>query len=255
MLQVKHTIIHYNKEKSKRMRHHLNKLRILIVDDEWNMRNLIKIYLTKNGFDIKEASTGTEAVDYVRSGNFDLMILDIMMPGMDGWQVCHAIREFSQVPILMLTARTDTKDKVKGLQLGADDYLAKPFEPEEMVARVHALIRRSSLVQQSELDGSKRIQHENLLINVDGREVLVNEQTVELTQKEFDLFCLLAEHPKRAYSREMLLDIVWGTDYFGDIRSIDTHIKNIREKLQKAGLSYNPVQTVWGVGYKFNERR
>lgn len=233
----------------------MKKLSILIVDDEWNMRNLIKIFLTKNGFDVKEASTGTEAIEYVRNGNFDLVILDIMMPGLDGWQVCHEIRGFSQVPILMLTARTDTKDKVKGLQLGADDYLAKPFEVEEMVARVHALIRRNSLVQQSGLVKSNQIQHDNLIINLDGREVRINGDIVELTQKEFDLFCLLARHPKRAYSRELLLDIVWGTDYFGDIRSIDTHIKNIREKIQKAGLSYNPIQTVWGIGYKFNERR
>lgn len=233
----------------------MKKFSILIVDDEWNMRNLIKIFLTKDGFDIKEASTGTEAIGYVRNGNFDLVILDIMMPGMDGWQVCHEIREFSQVPILMLTARTDTKDKVKGLQLGADDYLAKPFEPEEMVARVHALIRRNSLVQQSGIVKSNQIQHDNLIINLDGREVRINGEFAELTQKEFDLFCLLAGHPKRVYSREMLLDIVWGTDYFGDIRSIDTHIKNIREKIQKAGLSYNPIQTVWGIGYKFNERR
>ncbi len=233
----------------------MNKLKILIVDDEWNMRNLIKIYLNKNGFDVIQATNGVEAIELARSDEFDLLILDIMMPGMDGWQVCENLREFSNVPILMLTARTDTKDKVKGLQLGADDYLSKPFEPDELVARVFALIRRNSIVQQVEPMNSKRIEFDQLIINQEGREVQVDGRIVDLTLKEFDLFYLFAEHPKRAYTREMLLDVVWGPDYLGDVRTVDTHIKNIREKIQKAALPYNPIQTVWGVGYKFNERR
>lgn len=233
----------------------LNKLRVLIVDDEWNMRNLIKIYLHKNGFDIKEAVNGTEAVELVRNESFELVILDVMMPGMDGWQVCESIRGFSNVPVLMLTARTDTKDKVKGLQIGADDYLSKPFDADELIARVFALIRRNSIVQQAEPEHMQRIAFEHLTIHPEGREVYVDDRSVELTPKEFDLFRLLAEHPKRAYKREMLLDLVWGADYYGDVRTVDTHIKNIREKTQKAGLPYNPIQTVWGVGYKFNERR
>lgn len=233
----------------------MNKLKILIVDDEWNMRNLLKIYLIKNGFEVIEATNGAEAIGLARNETIDLIILDIMMPGMDGWQVCKSIREFNNVPILMLTARTDTKDKVKGLQMGADDYLSKPFEPDELVARVFALIRRNSIVQQSEPDIQKQFEFEQLIIYKEGREVRVDGRIVDLTQKEFDLFCLFAEHPKRAYTREMLLDVVWGPDYLGDVRTVDTHIKNIREKTQKAELSYNPIQTVWGVGYKFNERR
>lgn len=233
----------------------MNKLKVLIVDDEWNMRNLLKIYLNKNGFDVKEAANGVEAIGLARNEIFDLVILDIMMPGIDGWQVCQSLREFSNVPILMLTARTETKDKVKGLQMGADDYLAKPFEPEELVARVFALIRRNSIVQQVDTSTQKKIEFEKLIIYQEGREVHVDGQIVDLTQKEFDLFYLFAEHPKRAYTREMLLDLVWGPDYLGDVRTVDTHIKNIREKIQKTELSYNPIQTVWGVGYKFNERR
>lgn len=233
----------------------MNKLKILIVDDEWNMRNLLKIYLIKNGFEVIEATNGSEAIGSARDNTFDLVILDIMMPGMDGWQVCRSIREFSNVPVLMLTARTDTKDKVKGLQMGADDYLSKPFEPDELVARVFALIRRNSIVQQSEPDIQKQFEFEKLIIYKEGREVLVDGLIVDLTQKEFDLICLFAEHPKRAYTREMLLDVVWGPDYLGDVRTVDTHIKNIRDKTLKAELPYNPIQTVWGVGYKFNERR
>lgn len=231
----------------------MSKPNILVVDDEWNMRNLIKIYLHKNGFEVRETGSGDAAVNMVRQEPFDLVILDIMMPGTDGWQVCRAIREFSPVPILMLTARSDTKDKVKGLNLGADDYLAKPFDPEELVARVFALIRRNAMAQQAGRSLSRTIRLEGLTIDKDAREVTVGDRAVELTQKEFDLFSLLAEHPKRAYTRQMLLDLVWGPDYLGDMRTVDTHIKNIREKMKKAGLPYNPIQTVWGVGYKFND--
>lgn len=231
----------------------MNKLNVLIVDDEWNMRNLIRIYLNKNGIDVKETASGAEAIEALKKETFDLAILDIMMPGMDGWEVCKAIREFSSIPILMLTARTDTKDKVKGLQLGADDYLAKPFDPDDLAARVFALVRRNTIAQQAE--PKSQLQLDDLCILREAREVQVRDQLVDFTQKEFDLLCLLAEHPMRAYTREMLLDIVWGADYFGDMRTVDTHVKNIREKTKKAGLSFNPVQTVWGVGYKFNERR
>lgn len=239
----------------KREDERLSKPSILIVDDEWNMRNLIKIYLKNNGFEVRETGNGDDAVNLVRQEPFDLVILDIMMPGTDGWQVCQAIREFSHIPILMLTARSDTKEKVKGLNLGADDYLAKPFEPEELVARVSALIRRNTIVQQAGAGLSRTIRFEGLSIDKEAREVTVGNHTVELTQKEFDLFSLLAEHPKRVYTRQMLLDVVWGPDYLGDMRTVDTHIKNIREKMKKAGLPYNPIQTVWGVGYKFNDQR
>lgn len=232
----------------------MKKYKVLVVDDEWNMRNLLKIYLNKNGFDVDEAMNGKNALAVVFDKEYDLVILDIMMPGMDGWTVCEKIREKSNLPILMLTARTDTKDKVRGLNTGADDYLVKPFEAEELVARVFALLRRSVVTTTTETQ-PKQVVHEQMQIYPEAREVYISNQRVDLTQIEFDILCLLAQHPKRAYTRDMLLEQVWGQDYFGDARTVDTHIKNLREKAERAELGYNPVQTVWGVGYKFNERR
>ena len=231
----------------------MKKYELLVVDDEWNMRNLIKIYLSKNGLDVEEASNGNQALTMVHEKSYDLVILDIMMPDLDGWIVCGKIRETSNVPVLMLTARTDTKDKVKGLNMGADDYLVKPFDPEELIARVFALLRRTT---RSAIDKPPmKIEHEQMEIYPEGREVFICNQQVEFTQIEFSLLCLLAQNPKRAYTRDLLLEQIWGQDYFGDARTVDTHIKNIREKADIAGLGYNPIQTVWGVGYKFNERR
>lgn len=227
----------------------MNKLQVLVIDDEWNVRNLLRIYLTKNGFEVKEAKNGYEAVQAVDQQSFDLIILDVMMPDMDGWEVCQKIRETKNTPILMLTARTETKDKVKGLTIGADDYLVKPFDSEELMARVFALIRRSSISQATTVQ--KFITHQDLTIDLDGRQVVVREQPVDFTPKEFELLLILAEQPRRAFDRETLLEKVWGSDYFGDFRTVDTHVKNIREKVRKAGLSFNPIQTVWGVGYKF----
>jgi len=230
----------------------MEKHKVLVVDDEWNMRNLVKIHLRKQGFEVTEASGGIEAVRLTDAQPFDLMILDIMMPNMDGWQVCQNIRKKHNLPILMLTARADIKDKVKGLNIGADDYLVKPFEPEELIARVSALIRRNTLAILSEEDIVSR---ENIKIYADGREVRINDQKVDFTPKEFDLLYLLAKHPKRAFTRDMLLEHVWGLDFFGDARTVDSHVKNIREKAENAGLHYSPIQTVWGVGYKFQEGR
>lgn len=228
----------------------MNKLKVLVIDDEWNMRNLLRIYLTKQGYEVKEASGGKEALDWVGKEPFDIILLDLMMPDMDGWQVCKKIRETIATPILMLTARTETKDKVQGLGLGADDYLTKPFDPEELVARVFALIRRSTLTQTQPVVETK-IEAQEMIIFPEGRQIQVLETPVELTQKEFDLFVLLAEHQQRAFSRDALVETLWGHDYMGESRVVDTHVKNIREKMQKAGLTYNPIQTVWGVGYKF----
>lgn len=227
------------------------KIQVLVVDDEWNMRNLLRIYLMKEGFEVKEASTGSEALSLVKRYAFDLILLDVMMPDMDGWQVCKSVREQSQVPILMLTARSETKDKVHGLGIGADDYLTKPFESEELIARIYSLIRRSTISKLS-MPQEVKLHYPELSIHPDGRNVLIHDQSVEFTQKEFDLLLTLAQNSHRAFSREELVERLWGHDYHGESRVIDTHVKNLREKAHKAGLSYNPVQTVWGIGYKFH---
>lgn len=229
----------------------MSKLQVLVVDDEWNMRNLLRIYLTKEGFEVKEASSGHEALSMIEKHTVDLVVLDVMMPDMDGWQVCKEIRKQDNVAILMLTARSETKDKVYGLGIGADDYLTKPFEPEELIARVFSLIRRS-VIAQSSAQQEQVMDFPDFRILPDAREVYIHNQLVEFTPKEFDLIIALAGNQHRVYSREDLVNLIWGYDYDGDYRSVDTHVKNIREKLQKAGLSYSPIQTVWGVGYKFN---
>ncbi|MNJ45757.1 response regulator transcription factor [Paenibacillus bouchesdurhonensis] len=229
----------------------MTRLQILVVDDEWNMRNLLRIYLTKEGFDVKEASNGNEALSIVRKHIFDIILLDIMLPDMDGWQVCKAIRKEENVPILMLTARSETKDKVYGLGIGADDYLTKPFEPEELLARIYSLIRRSALTQFS-VPQEPVMEFPGIRIFPEGREVYINDLLVDFTQKEFDLIMVLSKSGQRVFTREELVNMIWGNDYVGEYRVVDTHIKNIREKTQSAGLSYNLFQTVWGVGYKFN---
>ncbi|RJG22474.1 response regulator transcription factor [Paenibacillus thiaminolyticus] len=227
------------------------KIQVLVVDDEWNMRNLLRIYLMKEGFEVREASSGYEALSMMKQHSFDLLILDVMMPGMDGWQVCKAVRETETMPILMLTARSETKDKVHGLGLGADDYVTKPFEPEELLARVFSLLRRSMINQAHKLQEST-INFHNLKINEEAREVHIHEESVDFTPKEFDLLLYLGKHSQRTFSREELVERLWGYEYTGDARVVDTHIKNIREKFQRAGLGYDPIQTVWGVGYKFS---
>lgn len=226
------------------------KNKILVVDDEWNMRNLVKIYLSKEHFEVDEARGGHEAIQMARQNSYDLLVLDIMLPDIDGWEVCSAIRQTKQVPILMLTARNDVQDRVRGLNLGADDYLVKPFAPEELVARVNALLRRENVKK----EGSQGVllTFEDLLIDRESREVKVKEVSVELTPKEFDILYMAASQPKRVFTRDILLDTIWEPEDFRDLRTIDTHVKNVREKLRKAGLSYNPIKTVWGVGYKFN---
>lgn len=228
----------------------MKKVQILVVDDEWNMRNLLRIYLLRNGMEVKEAKDGFEAIKFIEQNHVDLVILDVMMPDMDGWEVCSTIRKSKNVPILMLTARAETKDKVQGLKLGADDYLTKPFEPEELLARVYALLRRSKLIEAKTTE-SVIISFSGMSIDPEGRQVLIHQHPVDFTPKEFDLLHLLASHSTRVYSREHLLLEIWGEDYYGDERTVDTHIKSIRGKVKKAGLSYNPIYTVWGVGYKF----
>ncbi|WP_134703397.1 response regulator transcription factor [Ammoniphilus sp. YIM 78166] len=222
---------------------------ILIVDDEWNMRNLIKAYLQSENWKISEAESGNQALQRFQQEPFDLIILDIMMPGLNGWEVCKMIREKSHVPILLLTAINETKDKVYGLNIGADDYLTKPFDQEELIARVKALIRRSSVSKET------RFTLPEIEINPLSREVRVGEKPVMLTAKEFDLFCIFVKKPNQVFSREVLLEQVWGAEFYGDDRTVDQHIKNIREKMKKAGCTYNPIQTVWGVGYKLHAQK
>jgi two-component system response regulator ResD len=228
-------------------------IKILVVDDEWNMRNLMKMYLERQGWLISEASDGTEAIEKVKKESFHLMILDIMMPGMDGWEVCRYLREEeeNEIPILLLTARNETKDKVQGLNLGADDYLTKPFDIEELIARIHALLRRHRSFQSQE----SKINIGEITILPDSREVIINDGlSVLLTPKEYDVFYLLAKHPNKAFERRDLLDRVWGYDFEGDARTVDQHIKNIREKLKKSGCTFNPIKTVWGLGYQIQRK-
>lgn len=229
----------------------MKKLHILVVDDDWKLRNLLRIYLSKEGFDTVEAVDGSEAVMKIKNQSFDLVILDVMMPHMDGWQVCRWIREKQSVPILMLTALAETKEKVQGLELGADDYLTKPFDPEELIARVHALIRRASVVL-STPTGNHVLNFPALTIDSDGRQVFVHDESIDFTQKEFDLLSTLAKNSGKVLSREQLIEKIWGYDFEGDARVVDLHIKNIREKLKNAGLSNSPIQTAWGIGYKFH---
>lgn len=228
----------------------MKKHRLLIVDDEWNMRNLIKINLRNEPVQITEAQNGREALEFIEREPFDLVILDIMMPDIDGWEVCRAIRRKSNIPILMLTARTDVKDVVRGLNEGADDYVTKPFVPEEFVARVHALLRRTKLNQE---DKQRKLVFKDLVIDDDAKVVYVKGERINLTRKEFELLFLLASQPNRVFTREMLLDRIWGPEHIRDDRTVDTHVKNIREKFRKKNLSYDPIQTIWGIGYQFEK--
>lgn len=223
--------------------------KILIVDDEWNMRNLIKIHLSKTNVDIDEAKTGKEALQMVKKTSYNLVILDIMLPDIDGWEVCATVRETKNVPILMLTARSDIKDRVHGLNIGADDYLVKPFAPEELVARVTALIRRQKMIDKEM--GTSVLFFKDLSIDMESRTARMRDIPIQLTPKEFDILYLFASQPKRVFTRDIILDTIWSTNEFRDLRAIDTHVKNIREKLRKSGLHNNPIKTVWGVGYRF----
>lgn len=229
---------------------------ILVVDDEQKIRELITLYLHREGFTVWQASNGKEALSALKAKDYDLIVLDIMMPDLDGWEVCRQIRKNSNVPIIMLTARGDEIDRVLGLELGADDYIVKPFSPREMIARVKAVLRRSSIVEQQKT--ADKLEINDLVIDMAAREVFVNNHLVALTPKEFDLICFLAQHPGQAFTREQLLQQVWGYDFYGDLRTVDTHVNRLREKLAKDGHKQQYIATVWGVGYKFevaNEKK
>lgn len=231
-----------------------DQLTVLIADDEERIRQMLKMYLLKENYRVLEAANGQEALDRFRSETVHLIILDLMMPEMDGLTACLRIRQESKVPIIMLTARGEETDRVLGFELGADDYVVKPFSPKELVMRVKALLRRTQYTPEKAVDqGTCHVQRfGNLEIEPEAHRVKVNDHEITLTPLEFDLLLFLTNNSGRVFTREQLLEKVWGYDYFGEARTVDTHIKRLREKLSKGGPgAAEMVVTVWGVGYKF----
>ena len=227
----------------------------LIVEDDINIAELLKIYLQKDGFETENAYDGGKGVALARSFEPDIILLDIMLPVMDGWQVCREVRKTSQVPIIMLTAKGESADKISGLEMGADDYVTKPFDPKELIARVHAVMRRSdnggsAAVEEASSEGGRRISYERLIVDLDSYELIVNGEKVDTPPKELELLFHLASNPNRVFTRNQLLDEVWGFDYFGDSRTVDVHVKRLREKIEGVSPKWE-LNTVWGVGYKF----
>lgn len=221
----------------------MDRIKIMVVDDESRMRKLVKDFLGKRGFDVVEAENGEVAVDrFFEQNDISLIILDVMMPKMDGWQVCREIRQYSKVPIIMLTAKSDEKDELLGFELGIDEYISKPFSPKILVARVEAILRRTNN------GGEENIQIGGISINKTAHEVTVDGQLIELSYKEFELLTYFVTNEGVALSRERILNNVWNYDYFGDARTIDTHVKKLRSKLGEKG---DCIKTIWGMGYKF----
>ncbi len=221
--------------------------KVLVVEDDGNIAQLLKLYLEKDGFIVQTAADGGAGVAANRAFQPDLVLLDIMLPVMNGWAVCRAIRAESKVPIIMLTAKEETDDKVQGLELGADDYVTKPFEIKELLARIHAVLRRYG---GESAGGEKKLTFDKLVVNLDSYELLVDGEKVDTPPKELELLFHLASTPNRVYTRNQLLDEVWGFDYLGDSRTVDVHIKRLREKLEGVSPEW-ALSTVWGVGYKF----
>lgn len=222
--------------------------KILIVDDDINICELLRLYLEKDGFATIVANDGEQALHLAQVNNPDLILLDIMMPVLDGWQVCREIRKTSNVPIIMLTAKGETFDKVLGLELGADDYVTKPFDSKEVVARIKAVLRR--IGDNEKASGVKEVRYDKLRINITNYELEVNGEQIDTPPKELELIYHLASNPNRVYTRDQLLDEVWGFDYYGDSRTVDVHVKRLREKLEGISEKWS-LKTVWGVGYKF----
>lgn len=221
--------------------------RILIVDDDANICELVRLYLEKEGYETTVCFNGEKALEVFRAGGIDLMILDIMMPKTDGITVCREVRKESKVPIIMLSAKGETFDKVICLELGADDYIVKPFEGKELTARVKAVLRRSSY---SESEEEKIVSYEGLNINLTNYELSLDGKNIDIPPKELELLYYLASHPNRVFTREQLLEDVWGFDYFGDSRTVDVHVKRLREKIEGYEDKWS-IKTVWSVGYKF----
>ncbi len=229
----------------------MEKVRILIVDDEERIREMIREYTSPEGFEIDEASDGVKALDLFRESSYSLIVLDIMMPKMDGWSVCREIRKISKVPIIMLTARGEEYDKLFGFELGVDDYIVKPFSPKELLARMKAIIRRSTPNAENVNEGERAV-FEGFTIEFNSRNVYVDGGIVSLTPKEYELLSFFVRNPNMVFSRDQLLNSVWGYDFIGDDRTVDTHIKMLRESL---GNYRKFIVTVWGTGYKFEVNR
>lgn len=244
----------------------LEKQKILIVDDDLNIAELISLYLTKECYETTIVEDGLAAIESFKNNNYNLILLDLMLPGIDGYEVCREIRKTSNIPIIMLSAKGEIFDKVLGLELGADDYIIKPFDSKELVARVKAVLRRfnnttpaiptlaatSEINQTSEVD-SNIVEYKDLIINIADYTVIYFGKNIDMPPKELELFFFLASHPNQVFTREQLLDHIWGYEYIGDTRTVDVHIKRLREKIKdhdEWGLS-----TVWGIGYKFNVKK
>ena len=222
----------------------MDKRKILVVDDEARMRKLVNDFLTKNHYIVIEAENGEKAVDiFLEEKDIDLIILDVMMPVMDGWEACREIRRYSKVPIIMLTAKSDENDELKGFQLGVDEYISKPFSPKILVARVEAIFRRTMNEDESEV-----LEVNGIVIDMPAHEVRINGSVIELSYKEFELLVYFVKNAGIALSREKILNNVWTYDYFGDARTIDTHVKKLRSKMGEKG---DCIKTIWGMGYKF----
>ncbi len=225
----------------------MQKGKILVVDDEKNICDLLRMYLEKEGYSVVMAHTGLDAVNMFALENPDLVLLDVMLPQLDGWQVCREIRKTSEKPIIMLTAKDEVFDKVLGLELGADDYMTKPFDTKELVARIKAVLRRTSQVKETDV---KEVKYDKLSINLSNYELVVDGVAVDTPPKELELIYHLASNPDRVFTRDQLLDDVWGFDYYGDSRTVDVHIKRLRDKLKGVSDEWE-LRTIWSVGYKF----
>ena len=226
----------------------MDKIKILVVDDESRMRKLVKDFLSKSGYEVLEAGDGEEAVDiFFKDKEIALIILDVMMPKMDGWQVCREIRQYSKVPIIMLTAKSDERDELLGFDLGVDEYISKPFSPKILVARVEAILRRTG-----QTDTESVLEAGGIRINKTAHQATLDGEPLELSYKEFELLTYFRENQGIALSREKILNNVWNYDYFGDARTIDTHVKKLRSKMGEKG---EYIKTIWGMGYKFEVDR
>ncbi len=227
-----------------------DKQTILVVDDDPNISNLIRLYLEKEGYGVVIRERGDDALQYFATDPPSLVLLDLMLPGTDGWQVCRSIRQVSSIPIIMISAKDETFDKVLGLELGADDYITKPFEGKELVARVKAVLRRCT----SASNDKKMLSFPGLTVSIEKYEVYYQGKLIEMPPKELEVLYFLASHPNSVFTREQLLEQVWGFEFYGDSRTVDVHVKRLREKLTDTEALGWQIKTVWGVGYKFEAR-